>query len=77
MKTGERVRWRRVADGLPGRGRSIKGIAGSVRPRMVNGEMSDAELGEPRSDFLFSGVELFESDFALSFMGSPTASPGD
>ena len=44
--TGDTVRLRGEPGELDGGGRSMRGIAGSERPRMVRGEMSDIELGE-------------------------------
>lgn len=53
----------------------MKGIAGSVRPRIVNGEMSETELGEPKAPLLEfrvnrSGLGFGDAFVALSSVPS-------
>ncbi len=58
VKVGDFALWRGESGGLIGAGRSISGMAGSDRPRRVNGEMSDSEVGEAfRSDVFFRDEE--------------------
>lgn len=66
---GEIVRFRSAPNEVCGTGRSIRGMAGSDRPRMTSGEMSDSETGEPLCPILVSGVEGSMTGFCKGFDG--------
>lgn len=77
MKFGDLVRLRSALDGLAGRGRSMRGIADSGRPRIANGEMSEVELGAPKPPCLDFGVKGSSLGLGDTFVASSSVPSRD